>query len=112
MGTDFEKKNSNLFGDTVDFTSSPPYLGQDCMQSPFNWYVAIQSPALTTKKNPQMRKNPQNPHPCNARSSPSSPLLEGFVYMPLRGNPFSPGIGKLEIPSVYISLSPWLRDEH
>ena len=33
MGTDFEKKSSNLCGDTVDFTSLPPYLGQDCMQS-------------------------------------------------------------------------------
>ena len=32
-------------------------LGQDCMQSPFNWYVAIQSHALATQK------NQQNPHP-------------------------------------------------
>ena len=62
-GDRFWKKNSNLCGDTVDFTSSPPYLGQDCMLSPFNWYVAIQSPALAAQKNPQMRKNPQNPHP-------------------------------------------------
>ena len=33
MGTDFEKKNSNLCSDTADFASLPPYLGQDCMQS-------------------------------------------------------------------------------
>ena len=32
MGTDFEKKKSHLCGDTVDFTSPPPNLGQDCMQ--------------------------------------------------------------------------------
>ena len=31
-----KKKTSNLCGDKVDFTSSSPYLGQDCMQSPFN----------------------------------------------------------------------------
>ena len=34
MGTDFEKKNSNLCSDTADFTPPPPYLGQDFMQSP------------------------------------------------------------------------------
>ena len=34
MGTDFEKKNSNLCGDTADFTPPPPYLVQDFMQSP------------------------------------------------------------------------------
>ena len=34
MGTDFEKKNSNLCGDTADFTPPPAYLGQDFMQSP------------------------------------------------------------------------------
>ena len=34
MGTDFEKKNSNLYCDTADFTPPPPYLGQDFMQSP------------------------------------------------------------------------------
>ena len=34
MGTDFEKKNSNLCGDTEDFTPPAPYLGQDFMQSP------------------------------------------------------------------------------
>ena len=32
--------------------------------------------------------------------------------MALRGKPASPGMGKLEIPSVYISFSPWLLDEH
>ena len=31
MGTDFEKKNSNLCGDTADFTPPPPYLVQDFM---------------------------------------------------------------------------------
>ena len=34
MGTDFEKKNSNLCGDTADFTPPPPCFGQDFMQSP------------------------------------------------------------------------------
>ena len=34
MGTDFEKKNSSLCGDTADFTPPPPYLGQDFVQSP------------------------------------------------------------------------------
>ena len=34
MGTDFEKKNSNLSGDTADFTPPPPNLGQDFMQPP------------------------------------------------------------------------------
>ena len=28
------KKNSNLCGDTADFTPPPPYLVQDFMQSP------------------------------------------------------------------------------
>ena len=34
MGTYFEKKNSNLCGDTADFTPPPPYLVEDFMQSP------------------------------------------------------------------------------
>ena len=34
MGTDFEKKNSNLCGETADFIPPPPYIGQDFMQSP------------------------------------------------------------------------------
>ena len=52
MGTDFEKKNSNLCGDTADFTPPPPYLVQDFMQSPVIdiIYVHIQSPALAAKK--------------------------------------------------------------
>ena len=33
-GQSFKKKNSNLCGDTADFTPPPPYLGQDFMQSP------------------------------------------------------------------------------
>ena len=34
MGTDFEKKTTNLCSDTADFTPPPPYLGQDFVQSP------------------------------------------------------------------------------
>lgn len=45
-------------------------------------------------------------------SSPSSCLLPGFTYMALRGKPGSPGIGKLVIPRVYISFSPWLLELH
>ena len=32
-GQIMKKKNSNLSSDTPDFTSPPPDLGQDCMQS-------------------------------------------------------------------------------
>ena len=43
---------------------------------------------------------------------PSSALLAGLAYMAFKGKPLSPGIGKLEIPNVYISFSPLLREEH
>ena len=33
-GQILKKKNSNLCGDSADFTPPPPYLGQDFMQSP------------------------------------------------------------------------------
>ena len=59
MGTDFEKKNSNLCGDTADFTPPPPYLAQDFMQSPVIdiIYVHIQSPALAAKKKKNSASN-------------------------------------------------------
>ena len=58
MGTDFEKKTSNLCGDTADFTPPPPYLVQDFMQSPVIdiIYVHIQSPALAAKKKKKKKK--------------------------------------------------------
>ena len=60
MGTDFEKKNSNLCGDTADFTPPPPYLVQDFMQSPVIdiIYAHIQSPALAAKKKKQCFQQP------------------------------------------------------
>lgn len=44
--------------------------------------------------------------------SPSSCLLAGLTYIALRGKPGSPGMGKLVIPRVYISFSPWLLELH
>lgn len=46
------------------------------------------------------------------RRSPSSCLLEGLTYMALSGKPGSPGMGKLVMPSVYISFSPWFLELH
>lgn len=44
--------------------------------------------------------------------SPSSCLLAGLTYIALRGKPGSPGMGKLVMPRVYISFSPWLLELH
>lgn len=46
------------------------------------------------------------------RDSPSSCLFAGLTYMALRGKPGSPGMGKLVMPSVYISFSPWDLEVH
>lgn len=43
---------------------------------------------------------------------PSSCLLAGLAQMAFSGKPGSPGIGKLVIPSVYISFSPWPLELH
>lgn len=43
---------------------------------------------------------------------PSSCLFAGLTYIALRGKPGSPGMGKLVMPRVYISFSPWLLELH
>ena len=47
--------------------------------------------------------------PCDI---PSSPLLAAFVNIAFSGNLGSPGMGKLEIPNVYISFWPAFFDVH
>ena len=56
-GDRFWIKNSNLCCDTADFTSPPPYLDQDRMQS----HVIDMCPFKVLHWLP--KKNPQNPHP-------------------------------------------------
>ena len=47
--------------------------------------------------------------PCDI---PSSPLLAALVNIAFSGNLGSPGMGKLEIPNVYISFWPAFFDVH
>ena len=70
MGTDFEKKKSNLCCDIAGFTSSPPYLHQDSVQSHVIDMCPFKVLHWLPKKNPQMLKNLQNPHPCNSLIQP------------------------------------------